>query len=483
MRSALNPPILYMSSPLYTPPAAALGVRVFLASALILVAALICKPAFAQQNEVIDEIVAIVGNDIVLRSEVNEMVFGFIQQQGGSYSDELWREALNQLIDQKVMAIHAERDTTLIVTDDQVEQAMNRRIDQLTRQVGTTARLEEIFGKSLVQIRADLRAEFRKRLLAEQLRGRKMAQIRVTPSEVQQWFEKVPKDSLPELPESVRLAHIVRHLKASESAREETREILTALRDSITTSEATFEDMARQFSEDPGSANAGGQISEISLGDLVPEFAAVAARLPIGEISQPFETSFGFHILRVNERLGDVVDFNHILIRVDDSQADPTEAIAYLNAVRDSIVTQEMPFELMAQRHSEEAFSAEIGGRVVDPQTRQRDLFLQALGPTWQRTVDNLEVGEVSEPAEAELLDGTRAYHIVKLQKRVPPHIVNMDQDYQRIEELALQEKQLAILEAWTEELRKEVYIDLRGKAAELVAAEPMGQAIKLSGN
>ena len=436
----------------------ALGLVLFLLAAL---------PARAQTDAVLDEIVAVVGDEIVLRSDVDGLVFGLIQQRGMQYSDQLWRDALDQLVDQKVMAIHAQRDTTLIVADDEVEQALNERIQQITRQVGSTAEIERIYGKSLVQIREDIREDFRERLLAERLQGRKLRGIQITPSEVRAWFERIPTDSLPTLPEIVRVAHIVRYPKVSDAAKDEAQEIISAIRDSVVAGQP-LEDLARRFSDDPGSASTGGSYEDMRLSDLVPEFGAMASRLPIGELSEPFETDFGYHILRVDARRGESIDFTHVLIAVDDSRNDPTEAIAFLNSVRDSIATGRLSFELAARRHSEEASTAPTGGRVFDPSSGERDLFLEALGPTWQATLDTLEVDELSRPAEVELLDGTRAYHIVRLQRRVPEHRVDLETDYTRIEQLALQEKRQEELSRWLRRLRDDVYLDFRGKAARL---------------
>jgi len=440
---------------------------------LLLLAPGLLRAQSPADDRVLDEIVAVVGNELILRSEVDAFLAGYLQQQRIPYADELWLEALNQLIDQKVLAEHARRDTTIQISDDRVEQALQERLNQLMPQVGGQTRLEEIYGKTLTQLKAELREDFREQMLAETFRNRKLQQIRITPSEVRAWFEQFPTDSLPTLPDLVRLSHIVRYPRPSEKARQEAFEIASAIRDSIVSGRSTFEEMARRFSEDPGSAAAGGHIPDTRLADLVPEFAAVAARIPIGEISQPFETPFGVHILRVNRRQGDLIDFNHILIRVDESQADPSEAIAYLEAVRDSILQYNIPFGLMARRHSEEEATAAQGGRVVDPRTGERDLVLSALDPTWQRTIDTLEVGEISHPAEAVLLDGRRAYHIVRLDRFVPSHRVSLETDYARIEQLALQEKRQRVLRQWLNELRQSVVIRLAGKARELAERYP----------
>lgn len=428
-------------------------------------------PASAQSNEVIDEIVAIVGDQIILKSDVDGYVMGVAQQHQIPYSDELWKNALDQLINQKVLAVHAKRDTTLEISDSQVDQALDQRIAQLRDQVGGQSQLEELYGKSELQIKNDLRDDFRDQLLAEQFQNIKLQQIRVTPSEVKEWFSQLPADSLPVLPEMVRLAHIVRYPAITQAARDEAMEIISAIRDSVMAG-ASFEEMARLFSDDIASARNGGRDTGRRLSELVPEFAAVASRIEIGEISQVFETQFGLHFLRINQRQGDIIDYNHILIRFDESKADPTEAISFLETIRDSIVTHNAPFELMARRHSEEVSTASRGGRVVDPRSGSRDLPYDALGPTWKRTINTLQEGEISQPTEVELLDGRRAYHLLLLQKRVPSHTVDFVTDYERIQQIALQEKQARVLDEWVNKLRKDVYIETRGKAENLSVAE-----------
>lgn len=423
-------------------------------------------PARAQ---VVDEIVAIVGEEkVLLRSEIDGIVQSITQQQGATYSDALWYQTLQQLIDQAVLSDHARRDTNIVVTDDQVDQSLNQRIQIMSQQLGSEDKLVEIYGKSIVQIRAELREEVRDRLLAEQYQNTKLRNLRVTPTEVRDWFAQFPADSLPVLPPIVRVSHIVKYPELLPEAREEALEIIGAIRDSITTGVSTLEDLARRYSEDSGSAQTGGRYESMALGDLVPEFAAIAARIDPGELSQPFQSPFGFHILRVNERVGDVIDFSHILINIDKSRSDPAKAIAELEVLRDSILTYDIPFELMARRHSEEEASSEIGGRVVDPNSGERDLFVDALGPEWKTTTDTLKVGQISQPAEVTLLDGNLAWHIVLLQRKLPTHRVNIETDYARIESLAMDNKRTVEMRRWLDLLREDVFIELRGKASAL---------------
>lgn len=423
------------------------------------------QEATTHNEQVIDQVAAVVGDEIILQSEVENFARSIVQQQPGtSYDESLLREALDQLIDRAVLATRAQDDTTITVSDQQVDGQLEQQIAQLAQRAGGEERLEEIYDQSILEIKEEFRDDIREQLLAEQFRMQHMRDIDITPSEVRAWFEQIPQDSLPELPTTVRLAHIVRYPKPSEAARQDARDIISAIRDSVVEKGASFENMARRFSDDRATARNGGRISGVNLDDLVPEFAAVAARTPVGEVSQIFYNSAqeGFHIVRINERSGGTIDFNHILIRVDASTASPDEAINYLAAVRDTLLRTEAPFALMASRHSEEEQSATMGGRVVDPRSGTRDLVLDALGPSWRSTLDTMKIGEISQPTEVRLLNGDRAYHILKLQRRTPAHRVSLETDYERIREFALQEKQNREMRKWLDKLREKTYIDIR---------------------
>lgn len=422
----------------------------------------------------VDQIAAVVGDDIVLRSEVDQMVLQMTQGQRQSYSKDLWMQALNQLVDQKVLAEQARRDTTLTVSDQQLDSQLTMQIDRFKQQAGGEEALEAAYGKSVLELREELRGDLREQLLADQLRSRRLQEIDITPSEVRTWFERIPQDSLPRLPETVRLAHIVRYPKPTDRAKREAQQVITAIRDSIVDAGASFEAMARRFSDDPGSAAEGGRFANVDVSQFVPEFAAMASRTPVGEVSQVFynTTHNGYHILRVNERQGNVLDLNHILIQVDPTRSDDSKAVETLTAVKDTLTRfGDVPFELMARRHSEEDRSSKNGGRVTDPQSGTRDLVLDALGPSWRRTIRSLEIGEISDPTEVQLLDGERAYHIVLLQRRTPAHRIDVETDYERIQQFALQEKQQRVLRDWVQDLREEVYVDIRIEPADLATA------------
>jgi len=430
----------------------------------LLVAAAGWAPASHAQSRTIDRIAAVVGDDIVLTSEVDQLVRQQTQRQQRSYSEELWMQSLQNLIDQKLLAEKARRDTTLNISEQQVSQGLDRRIDQMASRAGGRDQLEKIYGKSVLEIKEQFRGNFRSQMLAQRLRQRRMQKINITPSEVRQWFEEIPTDSLPDLPKTVRLSQIVRYPKPSEAAKAEAEKLITSVRDSIVNGGASIEAMARQFSDDSGTASSGGSLGTVSLDQLVPEFAAVASRTPVGQISQVFynESQDGYHILRVNSESGNTVNLNHILVKAKSDASGADRAKSYLQSVRDSIVNHDQPFELMARRHSEEERSAENGGRVTDPQSGARDLVLDALNPSWRRTIRNLEIGDISQPTEVQLLNGDQAFHIVRLGDRTPAHRASLEEDYQRIRRLALQDKRNRKMQEWIDKIRDEVYVEVR---------------------
>ena len=425
----------------------------------------------AQDAQVLDEIVAIVGDDIILKSDVDGYVFGVMSQQQIPYSDDLWRSSLDQLINENVLVVHAKRDTNLVVSDEQVTQRLDQQISRMSAQVGGERALEEAYGRTLVEIRAEFSEDFRNQILAEQFRNTKLRTVKATPSDIEDWFKQFPTDSLPTLPDIVRVSQVVKKPAVTDEARAEAMEILETIRDTVLTGGVTIEEMAKLFSDDPGSAESGGLHEGTALSELVPTFAAVASRSPIGIFSHIFETRFGLHFLRVNARRGDAIDYNHILIGFDARKFDDTYAIERLTVLRDSIMTSGANFASVARNESEDDFSKVRGGWVVDPNSGERDLYLESLGGAWQTTLLPMSVGDISEPAEVQLQDGSRAFHIVLLQKRVPSHVVDLETDYALIEGRALQDKQALVLQEWLEELKKDVYIDLRGTSRGLYSS------------
>lgn len=429
---------------------------------------------YAQERstgEKLDQIVAVVNDHIILKSEVDQQVQQYmmqIQQRRNRqipFSDEIWYTVLQNTIDRYVMLDKAKRDS-IVVSDEMVDSQINQRINAYVEQIGSEEALEEQLGQSIIQIRADLRDSYREQMIVQRFQQQVRESIDITRPEVLDYFNKIPKDSLPRIPEQVAVSQIVSVPPPLENAKEQARQFAEQLRDSVLNHGKTIEEMAKKYSDGP-SASDGGNLPMMSINDLVAEYSAAATALEPGEISRVVETSFGFHVIRLNKRQGDQIDTSHILISVDEESYDDQAAINELEQIRDSVLTNEdITFAEMARKHSDDPNTAPQGGRVLNPQTGQRLIALNQLDPAMYRIVLLLdEVGDISEPKPftmGEENNTQRAFRIVRLDKRVPEHRANMEQDYTMIKNAALQEKQAREMSEMIAELRDEMYVEYK---------------------
>lgn len=423
--------------------------------------------AEAQQRQVLDQIVAVVNDQIILKSEVDERVAEIISSRRGmQFSDQLWYDVLENMIDNSVLYEQARIDS-IVVSQDDVNRAMDQRIRQLVQQVGSEEALEEALGQSLIQVRAEFRSTFRREMMIDQARSRKQNSVRITRPEVVEYFNEIPADSLPVIPETVELSHIVAFPPARGEAEVNARSKAQELRRQIIEDGADFEALAREHSDGPG-ASRGGQLPMVSTNDLIAEYAAAAAALEEGGISEIVRTRAGFHIIRLNERQGDRISTNQILIEVSEDEVDEEVALEKLSAIRDSVLVHDKSFRDMARRHSEDPNTAPLGGRLSDERSGQRRLVVSELDRSLNRAILNLdEEGEISEPVQFSISLGDEqaertAFRIVRLNKRIPEHRANLEQDYSIIRNSALQRKQFEVMERWLQELREEVYVEYR---------------------
>jgi peptidyl-prolyl cis-trans isomerase SurA len=422
--------------------------------------------AEAQQREVLDKIVAVVNDQIILKSEVDGRVAEVLSNRRNmQYSDDLWYQMLENMIDNNVLHEQAQIDS-IVVSQDEVSRALDQRIDQLIQQVGSEEELEEALGQPLIQVRSEFRDTFRRELMVDRVRTEKQNSVRITRPEVEEYFNEIPADSLPVIPETVELSHIVALPPVRGEAEANARSKAEDLRRQLLDEGADFEALARAHSDGPG-ASRGGRLPMVSTNDLIAEYAAAAAALEPGEISEVVRTRAGFHIIRLNERQGDRISTNQILIEVSEEEVDEEAAVEKLSALRDSVLVHGEPFREMARRHSEDPNTAPLGGRLTDDRSGQRRLVVSELDRSLNRAIINLdEEGEVSQPVRFTLSreDGSdrTAYRIVRLNKRIPEHRANLEQDYSIIENSALQRKQFEVMEQWLEDLREEVFVEYR---------------------
>lgn len=421
---------------------------------------------FAQQKQVADKIVVIVNDRIILKSEVDAEVAQYMQNaqmqnQDINFSEELWYSALESMIDNYAMLEKAKMDS-IVVADELVSRQMDLRIDQLIRQTGGEQQLEEAFGQSIVQIKAQFRDQFREQMIVQEVQGNVVRRVNITRSEVEEFFNNIPESELPVIPEQVSISQIVVRPPLLDEARNTAYQKASALRDSIIVHGKDFEELARKYSDGP-SAPRGGLLPMMPINDLVANYSAAASAMEPGEISEVVETEFGYHIIRLNRRSGDEIETNHILIEIDDESIDKEFAINKLEAIRDSVLNHDKRFSDMARKYSDDNDTRATGGRVIDRQSGQRILNLSNLEPAMYRIVLLLEEeGEISEPRSFTLPNGKTAYRIVRLDRHVEEHIANLEDDYERLRNAALEQKRMIRLNEFVKEIRDEIYIEYK---------------------
>ncbi len=408
----------------------------------------------------LEGIAATVGDEVILHSQV-EQQYAYLKQNG--YNDEggLFCEVLEQFIIQKLLVARAKLDS-LSVTDAQVEQELGRRLDILAGQLGSMEAIQEIYGKPIPLLKAELREEIREQLLAEEMRRKITEKVQVTPKQVKEFFRQIPPDSLPYLPAEVELSQIVFYVKPSPEEKAQACERLEAIRQEILSGRMEFAAAARAFSQDLGSARQGGSLGEFTRGRMVPEFERMAFSVPVGEVSPVFETPFGFHILLVEKRVGNKVEARHILIQPSITQKDVERAKVELERLRAQILRDSISFTRAAIEFSEDVETRQMGGRLVDRETGKYRIPLDALDAELYFIVDKLKPGQVSEVMEWVTPGGRKAVRIVWLMKRYPPHRASLELDYDRFAEAALQVERQRVIEKWLERARRNVPIEVR---------------------
>ena len=313
-----------------------------------------CFSLSAQEKEipgfVVDKIIAKVDNYIVLKSELESAYQGYIAE-GNPASEEAKCQLFNRLIMNKLMVAKAAIDSVL-VTDLEVDQNTTQRMNAILQNSGNSPEeLERRYGKSLDQIRVELHDQIREQLLAREMTGRITKDLKITPAEVRRFFNKIPTDSLPFYSSDVEIGEIVKIAKISESQKSEAKKRLSDLRERILNGE-DFNALAQKYSEDPSARSNGGEMGFVGRGAMVPQFEAMGFKLRKGEISQPFESPFGIHIMQLIDRRGNEYNSRHILLMGNPSQQDIKRAEKYLDSLRRKIVKDSIKFEYAADRKS-----------------------------------------------------------------------------------------------------------------------------------
>ncbi len=404
--------------------------------------------AFAQ-GKVIDRIIAIVGNEVILESDLNYQTYIFAIQNNLRLDDpNLKRYVLQEMINDKLVLAKAIVDT-IVVSDDEVEKQIDAQIQGLIRQYGSERRLEEMYGMPIGRIKREIREDVRKRLMIEKLKQQKFGMMTLSGYEVEKFYETY-KDSLPEVPDMVELYHIMMIPKPVDSVEQAVYQKARAILDSIR-SGGDFAYFARVYSEDRATAGDGGDLGWVRRGMFVREFEEAVFRLQEGQVSDVVRTPFGYHIIQLIERRGEQVHPRHILFKASLTEESDKIVISKLEEIRYKIVSKQAKFEDMAKKFSEDENTKLQGGYLGM-------IEVDELEPELREVVNSLNEGEISQPVKMKY-GNSYAYHIVLLKKKVPAHKMNLKDDYMRIYQYALIEKQNKEYQKWIDGLRKEVYI------------------------
>ena len=437
-----------------TNPAAAAAARAAVL-ALALAALVPAQRAGAQkQGDVLDKVVAVVGKEAIFLSDLKAQTeFYAVSNRISPETPGLRDQVLDAMINEKLLLAEAQRDTNVRVTEDMVTQRLDELIAQriANPQVGSEQRLEELYGMPVSRMKREFRDEMRKQILAQQLQQIHFDAVTVSRREVEEFFQTY-RDSLPEVPEELEIYHVFRYPRVSASMREAIIARARAVLDSIRNG-GDFADFARRYSEDKATAASGGDLGFWKRGEFVPDFEEIVFSLKDGQLSDIVETSRGFHIIQMLERRGDKVNARHILFRAEVDSSSSAEAIAFLNSLKDSVKAG-VPFSDLAKRWSDDKESGPIGGLVGR-------LTVDQFDPELVKVAQTLQPGEISDPVE--LTSGNvRGYHIIYLRERTPKHRMNPEQDWKRLEDMALGFKKNNEYQKWLLELRDKIYWEIR---------------------
>lgn len=412
----------------------------------------------AAQSQSIDKIVAIVGDKAILLSEVETQVLQ-MEQQATSKDSNLKCNVLEDIIIQKLLLNQAEKDS-VVVSDEQVDGELNKKIRYFVGQIGSIEKLEAYLGKSIVQIKDDFRERIRDQLVVQQMQGKIAGDVKVSPAEVKAYFEAIPADSIPFIESEIQVAQILKKPPVNQAERERVRKELQDIRQKIIDGRS-FASMAAFYSEDVVSAAKGGELGFVGRGDLVPEFEAAAFALKGKDISDIIETMYGFHIIQLIERRGETINVRHILVSPKASANDLEFARIKLDSISEVIRLGRMSFEDAALKFSDDADTKNNGGLLINPGSGSTWFEVSQMDQSLFFVVDKMKIGELSDPVPVRIGEKKESYRIVSLKARTEPHRANLKQDYQRILLAAENEKKDKLVKDWIARKRLSFFIKI----------------------
>lgn len=404
----------------------------------------------AQEEQVIDKVVAVIGEQIILLSDIERQKLQTERETGMALPDNIHCQIFEELLFQGLLLHQADVDS-IEIGESQVTAELDRRLRYFIGLFnGDEKKLEAEYGKSISEIREEFYEQIEGQLKSQQMQREITSDVKLTPKETKEFFKKQPADSLPLVDAQVEIAHLVRYAEISENQKKDLLDRMVKWKEEIINREVSFATKAIFESEDPGSASKGGDLGWVSRGTFVPEFEALAFSLSIGEISEPFESQFGMHMLEVLERRGDQVHCRHILRKFKVGTEELIKIRLKTDSIYSLITSDSVGFNEAVIRFSQDKDTRNSEGVVYNPQSGERKWGMDEIDPYTFAGIESLKQGEISSPSLYEADgSGKQAYRLIKLLSRIEPHKANLKQDYQLIQVLATREKEDAAIDAW----------------------------------
>ncbi|MFD2572994.1 peptidylprolyl isomerase [Spirosoma soli] len=430
--------------------------KVISSAILVLVAYFSSAPVFGQAKGVsLNKIIAKVDNYYVLRSDLEEAYQSYV---GQNQTPPQKCQLLESLVINKMMLAKAEIDS-VVVEEKLVDSELDSRMQYMVQQFGSEKNIVEAYGKSLEMLKSELRQQVKDQKIVQKMQQKITTDVKVTPREVRKFFDAIPKDSLPYMPAEVEVGQIVRFAKPTKEQKEALRQRLVDIKKRVEAGE-DFGKLAKEVSEDVGSAQNGGDLGFAKRGSMVSPFEGAALKLKPNEMSDIVETEYGLHLIQLLETRGAEYHARHILLRPDYNRLDLTEPTRYLDSLRNLIAIDSLKFEKAAHDFSEDKNSADAGGLLRDAQSGGSRLAMDGtMEYAMFQMLDTMKVGSISAPLPYRSEDGKSAVRLLYFKSKVPPHTADYRVDFEKLQNIVLTNKKNQAIDQWFRKSVADVYI------------------------
>ncbi len=433
-------------------------IRHFAFAGLVIPGLLFCSLNAVAQGEGanIDKIAAKVDNYILLKSDLEANYHQMLSEGKATMTK---CQVLESLLINKLLLAKAEIDS-VVVEEKIIDSQLDRRMQYMVSQFGGEAELIKAYNKTPDQLKSELRKDVKEQMVAQKMQETITKEVKITPREVNRFFDKIPKDSIPFLNTEVEVGQIVKIAEVSKEQKAAVKAKLNEIRQRIKNGE-DFADLAKTHSEDYESGKKGGNLGFAKRGSMVAPFEAAAMKLKPGELSEVVESDFGFHLIQLIEKRGSEYNSRHILLRPNYAELDLTGPTHFLDSLRTLILADSIKFDKAAKEYSADKPSAASGGLIPSAEGGTKQTLDGSMETGLFFVIDTMKVGTISKPLPYRTEDGKSAMRILYYKSKIPPHHANLKDDYQKIYAASLNQKKAKLLDEWFDKTKTEVYIDV----------------------